>query len=122
MELHVPLPYCDPIDHLMSQCNHRRQTLKCDAASDEEFFSSIKTCFLFLDFRYNNELRKHFDVKCYDFRKQFTTYQDYTSERLHPRRLVSTPFVKRTQTVSETRKVNAFGDVPIYWRKQQIIF
>eukprot|EP00978_Attheya_sp_CCMP212_P044817 scaffold323596_cov53-Attheya_sp.AAC.3 len=93
MELHVPCR--DPIDHIMSQCNHKGRMLKCDAASDEEFFSSIKMCFKGWDSRYNNELRKHFDVKCYDFRKQFTTYHNYMSERLQPRRLVSTPFVKK---------------------------
>eukprot|EP00978_Attheya_sp_CCMP212_P046056 scaffold371961_cov63-Attheya_sp.AAC.1 len=93
MELHVPCR--DPIDHLMSQCNFKRIMLKCDAATDEEFFRSINTCFVLILARYNDRLRKHFDVKCYDFQKQFTTYQDYMFERLQPRRLVSTPFVKR---------------------------
>jgi hypothetical protein len=101
MELHVPCR--DPIDHLMSQCSYKTKKLKCDAASDEEFFSSIKKCFAYISSRYDDNLRKHFDIKCYDFWKQFTTYQDYMSERLQPRRLVSTPYVKRESNLPRNK-------------------
>ena len=45
MELHVPCR--DPIDHLMSQCGELKRKLDCDAATDEEFIKSVKSCEVF---------------------------------------------------------------------------
>lgn len=93
MELHVPCR--ERIDHLMSQCNFKKLDLDCDAPSDEYFFESVDKCFTFLKDRYQHDLKDHFDVKCFDFKKQFTTYTQYMSDKLQPRRLVSEPFIKR---------------------------
>ena len=93
MELHIPCR--EPIDHLMSQCNYRKLELACDASSDEEFFKSVEKCFTYLKRRYHHNMGKHFDIKCIDFKKQFTTYIQYMADKLQPRRLESSPFVKR---------------------------
>ena len=92
MELHVPCR--DPIDHLMSQCNFRRLKIDCKAESDEDFYESIEECFAYLG-RYSNSLKKHFDVKCFDFRQQFTTYVDIMAMKLEERRFISKPYIKR---------------------------
>ena len=93
MELRIPCR--DRIDHLMSQCNFRKLELACDASSDEEFFKSVEKCFTYLKRRYHHNMGKHFDIKCIDFKKQFTTYIQYMADKLQPRRLESSPFVKR---------------------------
>jgi hypothetical protein len=98
MEMHVPCR--DPIDHLMSQCNYDggnavKTQLACDAATDEEYFASVRKCFVFLNERYNHDLEKHFDVKCYDFKNQFSGYVDYLSERLEDRRYETQEYVRR---------------------------
>jgi len=93
MELHIPCR--DRIDHLMSQCNFVHLELACDASSDEEFFESVEECFTNLKGRYHHNMGKHFDIKCIDFKKQFTTYTQYMADKLQPRRLESAPFVKR---------------------------
>ena len=72
MELHVPCR--DPIEHLMSQCNHLHRELNCDADTDEEYFKSVEDCFVAVRDRYNHKLKHHFNVKCYDFSEQFTGY------------------------------------------------
>ncbi len=64
MELHVPCR--DRIDHLMSQCNYLERQLKCDE-SEENFIKSVDKCFVFLESRFNHELAKHFQLKCFDF-------------------------------------------------------
>eukprot|EP00986_Skeletonema_menzelii_P013959 scaffold8679_cov154-Skeletonema_menzelii.AAC.2 len=93
MELHVPCR--DRLDHLMSQCNYLRKEIACDAKTDEELFNSVKKCYVFLLDRYAHHLQKHFDVKCFDFKKQFTDYTEYMSGILQKRRFQSTPYVKR---------------------------
>lgn len=71
VELHVPCR--SRIDHLMSQCNFMGKTLKCDAASDEDFYRSVDDCRVAMG-RFSNALLEQFRVKCYDFEKQFTVY------------------------------------------------
>jgi len=98
MELHMPCR--EPIDHLMSQCNHRKRKLRCDAKTDEEFYTDIMGCLIFLKQsdrrnRYDHRLKGLFDIKCYDFKKQFTNYWDKMTQLLQPRRVESSPFVKR---------------------------
>lgn len=100
MEMHVPCR--DPIDHLMSQCNYAeddgkfvKQQLACDAATEEEYFASVRKCFVYVKERYNHKLEKHFDVKCYDFKNQFSGYLNYLSERLEDRRYGTQEYVRR---------------------------
>lgn len=101
MELHVPCR--DPIDHLMSQCNYEelntgkfiKQDLACDAASDEEYFKSVRDCFVHINERFSNDLLNHFDVKCYDFKQQFTGYITYMDSYLESRRYETDQYVQR---------------------------
>ncbi len=100
LEMHVPCR--DPIDHLMSQCNYAeptgkfvKQDLACDAATEEEYFASVRECFVYVNERYNHDLEEHFDMKCYDFKNQFGGYLDYLSERLEDRRYEAEEYVRR---------------------------
>ena len=86
MELHVPCRH--RIDHLMSQCNNIKKKIACDANTDTELIESVKKCFLFLS-RYDHGLKKNFDVKCFDFKRQFTNYTNYMSGILQKRRFES---------------------------------
>lgn len=99
MKLHVPCR--DPIDHLMSQCNYEedekfvKQDLACDAATDEEYFQSVRDCFVYVNERFSNELLEHFDVKCYDFKQQFTGYIEHMGHFLENRRYETDLYVQR---------------------------
>lgn len=94
MELHVPCR--DPIDHLMSQCNHMGKTeLSCDAKTDNEFFQSIEACFVAVKERYTARLENHFDIKCFDFKQSFTTYVEYMKGFLEERRMEPDRYVQR---------------------------
>ena len=101
MELHVPCR--DRLDHLMSQCNYRHQKIACDAKTDAELFKSVRKCYPYLQERYAHHLQKHFDVKCYDFKKQFTNYTEHMSGILQKRRFQSTPYVKRETNAPRNR-------------------
>jgi len=106
VELHVPCR--DPIDHLMSQCNHGRRFINCGADSDEALFNSVRACLVFFGNdknRFHRNLLQDFSTKCYDFANQFTSYTDYMSGYLQKRRFESTPFVKR-ETNAPRNKTN----------------
>ena len=60
--------------------------MACDDKTDDDFFKSIESCFQAVKERYSNQLEKYFDVKCYDFEQQFTTYIDYMSGLLEDKR------------------------------------
>jgi hypothetical protein len=102
MELHLPCR--DPIDHLMSQCNYKGKKLSCNG-TDEELIESVESCFAFLH-RFSMELtnRTKTTLKCYDFRQQFTTYMDYVSEKLQPRRFVSENYKQRETNKKRNKK------------------
>ena len=92
MELHVPCR--NRLDHLVSQCNHNKRAIACDAKTDAELFKSVKNCFILLG-RYDHDLLEYFDVRCFDFKKQFTDYPKYMSGILQKRRFQSIPYVKK---------------------------
>jgi len=82
MELHIPCR-SDPIDHLMSQCNHRRKTFVCPPASKTttttrttavmmvRLQQQVKACLMGLD-RFDNQLilqrddENHHSLKCFN--------------------------------------------------------
>ncbi|KAK1738883.1 hypothetical protein QTG54_010199 [Skeletonema marinoi] len=107
MELHVPCR--NRLDHLMSQCNFRGKKIACDAKTDEELFNSVKKCYIFLLDRYSHHLQEHFDVKCFDFKKQFTDYPEYMSGILQKRRFQSTPYVKRETNAPRNQTNECMG-------------
>eukprot|EP00980_Cylindrotheca_fusiformis_P014098 scaffold3704_cov90-Cylindrotheca_fusiformis.AAC.2 len=105
MELHIPCR--EPLDHLMSFCNYAHEKIDCDD-DDEDFYEVIEDC-LYVQTRFHRfdpELLDHFDVKCYDFKKQFTSYiEDVMAPELQPRRLPSDRFVQR-ETNRKRNKTN----------------
>ena len=95
------MPCRDPVDHLISQCNFRGvQFINCDASSDEEFLESVRDCVtlpsgVFLKKRFSFKYHGAFNLKCYDFKKQFTEYLEYMSSKLQKRRFESSPYIRR---------------------------
>lgn len=98
----------------MSQCNHLHRVIDCDADNDQDFYDSIENCYLYLG-RYSHKLRDHFDVKCFDFHKEFTTYVDLMANILHERRFVSEPFVKRETNRKQNKELECI------WGRQDLI-
>ena len=89
MELHLPCR--NPIDHLMSQCNYQGLDFNCQQnMTDKKFTKNVQRCLVMMN-RYNDTLKnlKNINLKCYNFRQQFTGYIDYISSKLQPRRFVS---------------------------------
>uniref|UniRef100_A0A7S2EJK9 Uncharacterized protein n=1 Tax=Ditylum brightwellii TaxID=49249 RepID=A0A7S2EJK9_9STRA len=123
--MELPLPCRDPVDHLMSQCNHRGLMLNCEM-TEERFIGSIKRCLLFLTEDETNifVFQKRFSMKlvnpekrglkCYHFKKQFTTYLDYISEKLQPKRIVSE---------YKKREVNAYRNITkeCIWKRDELV-
>lgn len=87
MELHLPCR--DPLEHLMSQCNHKKIQFDCDSSNDG-VVQSVKKCLVGMN-RFKKNLGKmdNINLKCYDFEQQFTSYMDYIASRLQRRRFVS---------------------------------
>lgn len=84
MELHVPCR--DPVDHLMSSCNHKERVFDCNAHNLD---SEIMKCLLPQN-RFSPELETSFDnihLKCFDFQNTFTDYIEYMGERLQRKRI-----------------------------------
>jgi len=121
MKLHVPCR--DPIDHLMSQCNYEEPTRKfvkqdvaCDAATDEEYFQSVRDCFVYVHERFNNELLSHFDVKCYDYKQQFTGYIELMGKVLENRRFDASDTYVQRETNSPRDK-----DSECIWKRPDLL-
>ena len=87
MELHLPCR--DPLEHLMSQCNHKGIQFKC-GGSNTVVIQSIKKCLVQMN-RFSRKLGKmdNINLKCYDFEQQFTSYMEYIASKLQSRRFVS---------------------------------
>lgn len=83
LELHVPCR--DPVDHLMSQCNHRSMQFDC-SKSGNDMIRQIDQCTLFIRVRYDNRLNDTFPTKCFNARRS-VEYQDLIGERLQRKRI-----------------------------------
>ena len=121
VQLHVPCR--DPLDHLMSQCNYHKNILKCDASSDDEFYESIRNCMMMaegsrMSNRYSHKL-KVFDLKCFDFKKQFTAYSKHMSSFLQKRRFESGPFIKRETNLPRNKENECLWKRPDLMKKAQ---
>jgi len=97
MELHLPCR--DPIDHLMSQCNHRFEEIYCDEIQNEPYNhtmlrNQLNPCLNQYDGigeRFNKALLKYktTSIKCYDYEVQFSKYLDYAASKLQKKRIQS---------------------------------
>ena len=88
LELHVPCR--DPLEHLMSQCNHQERTFNCVNAlrSPESLAWEVKRCSLFLDrFAWDLLGLNNTRVKCYDFSDQFSRYLAHMDKVLQKKRI-----------------------------------
>lgn len=88
IELHLPCR--DPIDHLMSQCNHKHIKFNCSAPNLD---SEIKKCIAHTD-RFNSGLNNgrilpEGSVKCYDYKVQFTKYMKLMEGTLQTKKVTS---------------------------------
>jgi hypothetical protein len=108
MELHVPCR--DPVDHLMSMCNHQRSLgkikdagLSCNNPGAENFTKAIDDCIVQVSDRFHFELGVHFNLKCYEYEKQFSTYIDMMGSELQNRRIVSEPYIPRESNLARDK-------------------
>lgn len=88
LELHVPCR--DPLDHLMSQCNHHRRTFNCVNASrgPESLAWEVNRCSLFLNrFAWDLLSLNNTRVKCYNFSDQFSGYLAHMDKVLQKKRI-----------------------------------
>ncbi len=91
LELHVPCR--DPLDHIMSQCNHHHRTFDCVNASrgPESLAWEVQRCSLFLNrFAWDLLGLNNTRVKCYDFSDQFSRYLAHMDKVLEKRRIPAT--------------------------------
>ena len=98
IELHVPCR--DPIDHLMSQCNHAGRRFNC---SSIDLLEETKSCLVAMD-RFNNTLLtvENMSVKCYAYELQFTDYMNYITPKLQVKRIQS-DYVHRDSNLPRNR-------------------
>ena len=111
VELHVPCR--DPLEHLMSQCNHKKISLTCDS-SEEDFYKSINKCFAGnkKGNRFDFRLKEDFSVKCYDFGKEFKEYNDVMAHYLEPRRFVPDMIVPRHSNIPRNKTAECIWGSP----------
>lgn len=121
MELHIPCR--DRIDHLMSNCNFRHKQIDCDA-DDPDLFRAVQACHLNAKKkqsinRYSDNILnfENIQVKCYDFKKQFTSYMDYMSVYLQPRRLESKPYKLRETNLPRNKSEECIWSRPDVYHK-----
>ena len=93
LELHVPCR--NRVDHLLSNCNHKRHQFQCRTVEGKISVAflrqQIRRCHGSFLNRYSTELETQIypnvHVHCYDFGKQFREYLDYMDRRLQKRRI-----------------------------------
>eukprot|EP00934_Nitzschia_sp_Nitz4_P006670 Nitzschia sp. Nitz4//scaffold118_size93875//71218//72320//NITZ4_004797-RA/size93875-exonerate_est2genome-gene-0.71-mRNA-1//1//CDS//3329533751//6660//frame0 len=93
LELHVPCR--DPIDHLLSQCNHGRKAFPCTATSVSELNSLVDDC-MFGHRRFDSDLWMNnpvFQLKCFDVSSQLDTYLVHMFGILQPRRHIVEEYI-----------------------------
>ena len=107
------MPCREPVDHLMSMCNHGNDIFKCDYASKEDIGKAVSRCrttqFLV---RYSNKLRESFRVKCFDHRN-FTSYVEHMSSSLSERRFVGSEYVRWKNNADRNK------DEECIWRNER---
>lgn len=83
MELHVPCR--DPIDHLMSHCNHRDIVFNCTTAPISQ---QIESCLIGMH-RFSKRLANYSNInlKCYQYNLTMPLYLEYMGKRLQRKRI-----------------------------------
>lgn len=109
MSLELHLPCRDPMEHLMSQCNHLHINFNCDS---DNLKAEVWSCLMSIG-RFSNNLLRKFDVKCYDYKQQFTGYMEYMSSKLSKKRIQS-DYVSRS--TNEGRNKNS----ECIWKRPEV--
>ena len=97
LEVHVPCR--DPVDHLLSQCNHRQHRFDCSA---KNYTAEIEKCLVYIKRFQNNILTyPNMTVKCFN-PLPIGTYVDYMSKKLQRKR-VENRYVHRETNVPRNK-------------------
>jgi hypothetical protein len=92
LELHVPCR--DPVDWLMSMCNHRRKRYNCNAVSVEQ---AVNQCLLAMDRFEAIPLHDNTHLKCFN-PIPIEPYIEYMGSLLQTRRFV-TPYIHKDTNI-----------------------
>lgn len=81
LPVQIHLPCRDPVEHLMSQCNHKYKKFTCppSPAGRDEVRTAVLHCLLERSLeRFSVKLTQQFDVKCFDCQRQddYVAYLD----------------------------------------------
>jgi len=100
MELHLPCR--DPVNHLMSMCNHRGAIFDC---TNSDYRAEADRCKVGVRDRFDCRLLdvKNIDVKCYDYEDQFTGYMEYIASKLQKKRIQS-KYVERASNRARNKE------------------
>lgn len=87
LELHLPCR--DPVEHLMSQCNHRGITFDCEQAMERQ----VESCLIGMN-RFSSKLSNssNIELRCYQSNLTFPMYIQYMEKRLQ-RRMIEKEYV-----------------------------
>lgn len=109
IELHLPCR--DPLDHLLSQCNHNRIQFNCNT---DNLGKEIDNCIMNHDrFNYklvNGQLLPNSNVMCYDYQVQFTKYIKHMNDILQMKKLQSVYIQTETNVVRNKSAECVWGE------------
>ena len=117
--LELLVPCRDPIDHLLSNCNHRHHEFQCRPENDTSALDldllklQIQKCHGTILSRFSMQLdtnHPNIHVKCYDFHKQFNEYMEYMDRRLQKRRIAGEYFHRDTNLPRNKTAECLWGD------------
>lgn len=92
LELHVPCR--DPVDWLMSMCNHQNKNYNCNAETVKQ---GVEECLFQMNRFQDISLNKNIHLKCFD-PIPIESYIEYMGSILQPRRFVATYVHKDTNS------------------------
>lgn len=109
IELHVPCR--EKVDHLMSFCNMKKKQFNC---SSKDLAMETKSCLLAME-RFNKSLFDvpNLELKCYDYKLQFTKYMEMMTSKLQKKRFQS-KFVHRETNRPRDKSLECI------WKEPQI--
>jgi len=101
VELHVPCR--DPIDHILSQCNHRRIVFDCKGAVETQVRKCLQEMGRFSLSFTDARMFPNFNVKCFDYRRT-ADYVSVMGNKLQKKRVQSTLNYRPTNVLRDKAK------------------
>ena len=105
LELHVPCR--EPIDHLLSQCNHQNVTWSCESSAN--ITELVSACQIEPN-RFSMKLTRRFPTKCFNS-TALTPYLKYMSHRLQQRRIQS-EYIHRPTNKARNKELECIWKEP----------